>query len=136
MRPMKALFRSLLLWLLLLAIPFQGIASAGMLLCAPLPAAAHAVAAPAMAERHGHDHAAMLAAAADAGNSAHDGHDAHGPTKCGSSGACCIGAALAPSLPGALPELGVPSQSIPFYSGCLPAVDLALPERPPQAVQA
>jgi hypothetical protein len=162
MRGMKAVFRSLLLWLLLLAIPFQGVASAGMLLCAPGPGPAQA-SAPLMAA--GHDHAAMLAAAAEAhaahgqvqadgadsadggapgGHGAHDGHnahdardahDAHGPAKCGTTGACCVGAALAPALPGVLPVMAASSQSIPFYSGQLPAVDLALPERPPQPVQ-
>lgn len=154
MRNMKAVFRSLLLWLMLLAIPFQGVASAGMLLCAPGPAPASAQVqdgAPAMAADH--DHAAMLAAAAEAhagheaaqaGSDAgggvastsggHGVHDSHGPAKCGSTGACCVGAALAPALPGVLPEMAAPSQSIPFYSGRLPLVDLALPERPPQAV--
>jgi hypothetical protein len=137
---MKAVFRSLLLWLMLLAIPFQGVASASMLLCGPATAAAPSQAPsgpPAMAA--GHDHAAMLAAAAQA---SHDGgqdergmHDSHGPSKCGSTGACCVGAALAPALP-VLPQLpAASSQFISFHSGRLPAVDLALPERPPRAAR-
>lgn len=164
---MKAVFRSLLLWLMLVAIPFQGVASAGMLLCAPGPVPASA---PAMTA--GHDHAAMLAAArADrvdghaghahhgmaqpdaetqvqtqmqqtqqtqaiepgAADGGHGAHSSHGPAKCGSTGACCVGAALAPALPGVPPAPAVSSHSIPFYSGRLAAVDLALPERPPQA---
>ncbi|WP_377704664.1 hypothetical protein [Pseudoduganella sp. UC29_71] len=163
MRSMQAVFRSLLLWLMLVAIPFQGVASAGMLLCAPGPVPSRA---PDM--KAGHDHAAMLAAAhadrvdshaghahhgvaqpdaetqtqqtqqAQAGepgaaDGGHGAHSSHGPAKCGSTGACCVGAALAPALPGVPPAPAVSSQSIPFYSGRLPAVDLALPERPPQA---
>ncbi|MGV7207403.1 hypothetical protein ACLB1G_06075 [Oxalobacteraceae bacterium A2-2] len=54
---MTALFRSFIVWLMLLALPFQGYAAASMMLCAP------AAPAPLMEMgQPGHDHAAMMAA--------------------------------------------------------------------------
>lgn len=148
---MKSVCRSLLLWLVLLAIPFQGVASAGMLLCAMAPA----VDAP-MAARH--DHAAMLAAARtvhgdmphDAGHAAagktgqeidhgmgqDGGHAGHGASKCGTPGACCVGVALAPTIIAGVPALAAPSLAIPFRASRPAAVDLAHPERPPQSIPA
>jgi hypothetical protein len=63
---MTALFRSFIVWLMLLALPFQGYAAASMMLCAP------AAPAPLMEmDQPGHDHAAMMAAL-------HAGHGYHG----------------------------------------------------------
>lgn len=161
---MTFLARSFLVWLMLLAIPFQGYASATMMLCAPNPGAhpaAHTQAGmpvvPQMAAVH--DHAAMLAAqAADASTSSdHTGqandamhmgegghasgsaHATHGKgthdsVKCGAAAACCIGAVLVSSTVPALAALDVDSEAIPFHSDFLPAVDLAHPERPPQGL--
>lgn len=125
---MKFVLRSLIIWLMLLAVPFQGVALASMLPCAAPVAAMAAQAMP-----DGHDHAAMLAAAAQeegAGDSVAD--DAH----CGAAGACCAGALLAPVVPDCLSMQAAASQAIPFYSGYPAAVDLAGPERPPQAPRA
>jgi hypothetical protein len=140
---MKALFRSLLLWLLLLALPFQGVASASMLLCTPSGAAAQpASQAQAQAMPAGHDHAAMLAAAkahspaADAvhGGADHDGASGHaqGGAKCGTPGACCVGASLVADISVAVPSMPSSSQPVPFRARVLPAVDLAGLERPPK----
>jgi len=149
----------LLAWLLLLALPFQGLASAAMLPCAAgVPAQ---VAAPAMAmDSAVHDHAAMQAATAaqardghcatapgvghhggDCGAS-HDGH--HGGTTHGvkikscaaSCAACCVGAAMAPAMPAVLALTASHFISIPFRAGHVPSVDLALPERPPRTLLA
>ena len=93
---MTVLLRSLVVWLLLLAVPYQGYASATMMLCAAsaqatATAAPHTMSMPAGA----HDHAAMMAA------QAHDGHahggDAksahtHNTVKCGGSACCAAGA--------------------------------------------
>jgi hypothetical protein len=138
---MKALFRSLLLWLLLLALPFQGVASASMLLCAPSGAAVQP-ASQAQAMPAGHDHAAMLAAAkvhgpaADAvhGGADHDGASGHaqGGAKCGTPGACCVGASLVADISVAVPPMPSSSQPVPFRARILPAVDLAGLERPPK----
>jgi hypothetical protein len=141
---MKALLRTLLLWFLLAAVPFGGFASATMLRCGPasVPAAApdgrHAMhgearqdhAAAMLGARHGeapHDHAAMLAAqhGGDAGH--HAGH-----AKCASTGACCIGAPLAPALPAAPPLQDGRCATVPFVPAEPAAVDLAGLERPPK----
>nr|WP_315398926.1 hypothetical protein [uncultured Duganella sp.] len=137
------LLRTFIVWLLLLALPYQGYASAAMMLCVPATAAMAMPSGP-------HDHAAMMAAMehgggdsthAAAGDQAsfspdnvdgtgHAGH-VHGGVKCGGS-ACCV--AGAPWLAGAItvPALPGVSSAIPFHSEFLRAVDLAHPERPPQ----
>jgi len=124
---MTVLFRSFVVWLLLLALPYQGYASAQMVLCAePAPAAAHiATAMPAGP----HDHAAMLAAQAKSS------HDAHGSVKCNGS-ACCSAAAPLLILAFAAPTAPLVARVAPVYSDFLPAVDLAHPERPPQGLYA
>lgn len=121
---MTVLFRSFVVWLMLLALPYQGYASAQMLLCVA-PATTGAAAATHMAMPDGpHDHAAMLAAQAKAKKPDHSN------MKCSGS-ACC--AAAAPLLALAIPSPLLPSAAaVPFYSDFLPAVDLAHPERPPQ----
>ncbi|WP_373991900.1 hypothetical protein [Duganella sp. BuS-21] len=122
---MNVLFRSLIVWLMLLALPFQGYASAQMMLCV-VPAQASTMAAGP------HDHAAMLAAQDQHAQhqSSDDSSTKHTNMKCSGS-ACC--AAAAPILALELPAALLPSASaVPFYSGFLPAVDLAHPERPPQ----
>ncbi len=146
---MNTVRRFLLVWLLVLALPFQGVASASMLLCAPaLPPAP--VAAQAMMKSMDvkpHDHAAMLKAmaAADKAHGDHHGgveHDGHGHDGHGHDGKsrtcadCCVGAAMAPAM---LPVLALaPPQfiSIPFRAGHVPSVDPTLPERPPRTTLA
>jgi hypothetical protein len=121
---MTVLFRSFVVWLMLLALPYQGYASAQMLLCVA-PATTGTAAATQMAMPDGpHDHAAMLAAQKS------DKANPHTNMKCSGS-ACC--AAAAPLLALAIPTPLLPSATaVPFYSDFLPAVDLAHPERPPQ----
>jgi hypothetical protein len=130
------LLHSLIVWILLLAVPLQGFAAATMMLCAPQVANAAAV------PGASHDHQAMLAAQASGHHdqhavSRHDGdgdkHDRQAGGKCGACSACCYGAAMAPS--DSLPmSSGVPAfESIPFAAGHAPTVDLAGPERPPQS---
>lgn len=155
------LLRSLVVWLMLLAMPFQGYASATMLSCAP---SAHDAAMTMPAAMAGvHDHAAMMAALDQTmhepithDHAAHDpvlhdhvlhdhvmhdhagdgaGHHDHG--KCGNCAACCAGAVLASTAIIALPpELGGVSGPLSYYTDFLPAVDLAHPERPPQSPRA
>lgn len=149
---MNAIFRPLLVWLLLLALPFQGVAAASM---RPCVAVASSAAAPMGAP--GHDHAAMLRAQADAAHGpgqpsaayggaghgacdGHDGHDSHdghdGRHGGGSCASCCIGAAMAPTVPPRLALARPEFISIPFQPGHLPSVDPSLPERPPRAILA
>jgi hypothetical protein len=126
----NTLLKSLIVWLMLVAVPFQGFASATMLLCTPIPATA---AAEPGAQ---HDHAAMMASqhdhhAARAGDSAPADH--HTDHKCGSCAACCLGASMAPSRRYDLAVQPPRFESIPFDSGYQPVVDLAVPERPPKS---
>lgn len=144
---MKSLVHVILAWLLLLALPIQGVAAAGMLPCAPAVAAqmAHAPA-DASAATAGHDHAAVMAKAAsadahcttqqqqqqpDTPSGCHDAGDRHGKGSCAS---CCIGCAMAPAaLPLPLALASPDSISIPFRAGHVPSVDPTLLERPPRA---
>jgi hypothetical protein len=140
----RSLLKSFLVWLLLLAVPFQGFASATMLVCAPLSSAAqaqrHTAAIPA------HDHSAMLASSAASPH--HCGGDAachtsgktkaghHADSKCNSCASCCVGAAVVSSQENRINVEPQPFFAIPFACGYVPTVDLALPERPPQAIRA
>jgi hypothetical protein len=125
--------RSLVVWLLLLALPYQGLAAARMLPCAqPLHPAVAAAHAPAGAGAHGAASACPMHAA-PAAHAAHldAGRDhGHGGGACA---ACCIGVAPAPTpiLPLAL---GPPDFiAIPFNAGPMTSVDPTLPERPPRS---
>ena len=142
------LLKSLLVWFILLAVPFQGYASSTMLLCAPLGTTApmmELLNTPATAQDHektslvrhadgvpavGAEMSLHHSHTSEPSDKASASHDASG--KCTSCSACCFGAAMAPSnithVPGEVQQLTF----IPFDSGIVPAVDLALPERPPQ----
>jgi len=126
---MKSMIRVIALWLMLVALPFQGFASASMLLCGPAKPAAQA----AQGGHHGH------AVAQASGHHGHDQHDdqagqggCHGSTM----GDCCVGAALAYALPQAAshPQL---AERLRLRDPVPPLpVDLALPKRPPRATLA
>lgn len=120
------------MWLLLLAIPFQGIASAGMLACthaAMEHGSVTAVAAPHQTDAgaaHCHDARPQVVTASD-----HPLTD-HEQERCSACAACCIGAAMAgaPTIPAAPQTLS--TRLLDTATGRLEAVDLALPERPPR----
>lgn len=113
---------------MLLALPFQGMASAAMLSCAhgSTPAAvavpAHAVAG---AEGHCHEQAAQPAADPHADVHDHDG-------RCSACADCCIGAALAPAPAVMAAPSAPPAMFASFALHHPAAVDLDLPERPPR----
>ena len=137
---MTVFLRSLVVYCMLLALPYQGYAAAAMMACLPSPATAAADVHMVMPAGP-HDHAAMMAALQQAhaehaaqssdNASSHAGHT-HGSAKCGGS-ACCVAGApvLADML--SVPVLPAVSSAVAFYADYLPAVDLAHPERPPQA---
>ena len=114
---------------MLLAIPFQGIASAAMLACAHdapqgQQQAAHAPAHHDAASNPCHDMQDSTP------NLAQDIHDHDG--SCSACAACCMGAAMAPAS-GIAPPTSFLNTALPVATpGRLPAVDLALPERPPR----
>jgi hypothetical protein len=116
----NTVLRSLFVWLLLLALPVQGVAVAARMLPHVAAPAAHAT----TAAHHCHD----TAPAADAAKAA----DAHHPDKHhGACADCCIAAAPVPAtvVP---PACAPPSVAIPFRAGHVASVDLSLPERPPR----
>jgi hypothetical protein len=147
----KSLHRFLLVWLLLLALPLQGIAAAGMQARAPsvamhVQADGHAAMAAAIDAHDGHCAAMRQAAPRDHSlrhalqhhSLQQDGAQAagHHGGKAGSCADCCAGAAMAPA---ALPALVLAPPhfiSIPFRAGHVPSVDPALPERPPRTALA
>lgn len=114
-QPMNSMIRVIVLWLLLVAVPFQAVAAAGMQLCG--------VALPAP-QASAHDHAAMQA-------DSH--HDCGTSAKCSSMGDCCLGAALAYATPQAA-TAPQPGTRLRLSDPAPPSpVDLALPKRPPRA---
>ena len=116
---MNTVLRSLFVWLLLLALPIQGMAAVARML-PHVAATAHA--APAVP--HCHD----TASAADAGKAAGTHHPGKHHGVCAD---CCIAAAPVPA-PFVPPACAPPSVAIPFRAGHVPSVDPALPERPPR----
>jgi hypothetical protein len=137
----RAILRTLILWLVLLAVPFQGAASAAMLACAPATAATPAAAGAASAHDHhammaaagaGHDHHAMMASA-DNGSDTGAPSDHHSGAKCGTCAVCCIGAAMAPVPRMPLQARAAQFVFLPFDVGYVPSVDLDHPERPPRS---
>jgi hypothetical protein len=119
----NTIVRSLIVWLLLLALPFQGLAAARMLPSVEVAAATQA----APVAQHCHDMPAAHAPEAAAG----DHHDKHR----GVCADCCIVVALVPA-PLVPPAFAPPSIAIPFHAGHLASVDPALPERPPRRLAA
>jgi hypothetical protein len=127
------MLKSLIVWLMLLAIPFQGFASATMLFCAPMHSMAPlqpVAGEPALHHQHGAS-AGTMADQQHANQEPSAGQHASG--NCDSCATCCFGAAIAPSH---ATRLEVETQRFaanPFTGGSASSVDLALPERPPQA---
>jgi hypothetical protein len=125
----KTLLKSLIVWLMLLAIPFQGVASATMLVCAPIDSAPQR-AAVASAVAGPHQHHAAHADAADKADKAAAHHHAGG--KCNSCATCCFGAIMAPSTASRVPAEVQHFAFISIEIDQIASVDLAHPERPPQ----
>jgi hypothetical protein len=133
--------KTLLVWLLLLAVPFQGFASATMLVCAPFsstPNTEFKRAVPAHAGAMGSEaastlspHCAQMAAQqSDDTGSKKSGHQTS--MKCGSCALCHVGMAISSHEIERM-FFGVQQFStIPFDLAFIAVVDLDLPERPPQ----
>jgi len=113
----NTVLRTLFVWLLLLALPFQGVAAARMLPSAGMPQTTAATPA-----QHCHDmHQAAAGDHADKSRNKHQGACAD----------CCIVVAPVPA-PIVPPACAPPSWAIPFRAGHVPSVDPVLPERPPR----
>jgi len=151
--------RAFLVWVMVIAMPMQGLAASAMLFCGPshermmrglaidAPAPAHA--APGHASRQGHDHAAPGHAHAMPGDAAAGHFAAHGDDgddggglsphlgkfSCSACAACC--AMLA--LPASFSPPGVVAAAHPMPASSSAAVPSLPPdglERPPRAILA
>lgn len=120
------LLRLLLAWLLLAALPLQGVAAATMALCGTAGAAAE----PALHEHahhgatHGHQAAASQQAADDSPAAAHHA--------CSICATCCNAAALPAAVP-ASPVVAVGHPFAPGPAGPLVEQPSTVIERPPRA---
>jgi hypothetical protein len=117
---------------MLLAIPFQGIASAAMLACAHdapqgTQRAAHAAPQHDAASSPCHERQNTHDGSHDLAQDAHE-HDG----SCSACAACCMGAAMAPAASLDPPAPSLATALLVAATGRLAAVDLALPERPPR----
>ncbi|RZA33324.1 MAG: hypothetical protein EOP92_21470 [Lysobacteraceae bacterium] len=133
---MKTLVRTLLVWFVLLAVPFQGFAAAAMT-CAHgvSTASAGAPAQPpchgdgAQAGKHGAGHALIQDSGQDSG---HDDASSSHQTSCGNCSACSVGAAMAPASNAQAPSC-CPCSCCPCAAPAPVALaDPDLPERPPR----
>jgi hypothetical protein len=122
----NTLLRSLIVWLLLLAVPYQGMAAAAMLACAPAPAK---LAQQAEKAQHPPCHEA---AAPDADTDQKPPAPHGKPGKCASCAACPIGTAVLPARLLALAAHAPATATAPAAAGYLPSVHLDQPERPPR----
>jgi len=131
-RPLKTAF----LWVLLIALPTQGVVSAAMLFCE----SAHLSSPVSASDAHHHDnHHAGIRDAHSAGVT-HDhehGHThKHSSSKCAGCTPCCMGASIVSSLSG---ESTFPqSKAEPFIlkSAAFPLFTTDGPDRPPRPILA
>jgi hypothetical protein len=123
--------RSLIVWLLMLALPYQGVAAAAMAACAPAQAMPIAVSAQHRMQTAQHPACHEVAAMAPSGDQQEKPAHA-GSARCAHCAACGVGAAV---VPAGLPPLAVhapPVASHPAADSGLPSVHLPQPERPPR----
>jgi hypothetical protein len=123
----KTVLRTLFVWLLLLALPFQGVAAARMLPAVGTAQAGTSAQAATVAQSCHGTHASPHTAAPAHTQAADDHHDKHR----GACADCCVVVALTPA-PLVPPACAPPSCAIPFRAGHVASVDPALPERPPR----
>ncbi|MGZ5198430.1 MAG: hypothetical protein ACXWC4_01560 [Telluria sp.] len=117
---MKTFLRILIVWLALLAVPFQGFAAAAALGCA-----------------HGTQHAPVAAMQHDHACHHHKSATArHHDGKCSNCAACCIGAAIAPPTVSLAGPAAVTGHPVASDAGPVPDADPDHPERPPRFTRA
>jgi len=128
----KTVLNVLIIWVTLLAMPLQGIASATTSRCGPPAATAqHAHDCESVAARFGASDLHAQSACAESGE--HTGRRQaahHHAGKCAACGSCV---SMAPPFIVALPGSVTSSITVSVDQRLLPSVDLALPERPPRA---
>jgi hypothetical protein len=137
---MRLRFHTLMIWLMLLAVPLQGFAAASMPLCEPILSASHSFTVSSSISKvdlHVHNHAAMPEQHEHASHGSADHHDGvsfHGDAKCGVCAACCVGATMSPYFNIAFesPPAVVDRLLATIYFPL--SIVLANPERPPQTL--
>jgi hypothetical protein len=127
-------FRAILLWLMMVAVPFQAYAAAAMAICGPAPSGAAEVSAPTADLGHSHtaladDHHRDGHSASHADGAAGDHHDAD--HKCGNC-APCHGVGLTPSI-ALLDAPGLPQADLIEPLCPLASVSPSVPHKPPRA---
>jgi hypothetical protein len=145
---MPVLVRSLLIWLMVLALPSQGLAASVMRHCAPVGPPVHSVAAASLSmDGHDHVHAAEVpghhlaqhapgsdVSTADGAGLAH-GKVTAGAGKCSACAACCPAVGMPPSVsPIPTPPAETQALQLPFIE-----VDSFVPgglDRPPRTLLA
>ncbi len=130
---MNKKFKTVLLWLLLFAIPLQGFATSSMLFC-EISHHHEVTTMQVSALEHDHDgHQHELSATVSDHGHHNDGFQ-HDMTKCSACAACCVGAAIVSSLGNGFSLTPPESHPIPFsivrFAGHIPA---GL-ERPPRLI--
>lgn len=107
---MRKVFKTVLLLLLLLAVPFQGYAASAMLFCETSHHRTDTVPTTHAGHQHSHDqhtehdgslisadhHQHQVADSSDHGSGKNGSH--HNLSKCSACSTCCVGAAIAPPL--------------------------------------
>jgi cytochrome c553 len=137
---MMVRLRAILLWLLMLAVPFQGYAAAAMTFCAPEPAA-HA-SSGAVHDHSGHDHGTQgvehhhANASSDDSVDHHDASSAHDDSsdaahKCGNC-AACHSVGMTPTLDTPLLH-GLPQADLAEPLRAMATVSPSVPHKPPRA---
>ena len=121
---MKKLATSLLVWLLLLSLPFQAVAAAAMLPCAV------------SGQSHHEHHAADSTAASHHGSGVvhQNTHKAH--AGCGACTACSPAVTMQACTLPPLSDIASDCDRHAFVPGFIASVDLAVPERPPSPLLA
>jgi hypothetical protein len=141
---MRSIWRSVLTWLLVLAMPVQGIAAVGMQHCAPRHERIHPPATVVQGlHQHAHDHAPAMAGKT-AGNELRVSETAHSVVstghaisavdfKCSACAACCPALGL-PTLALDLPALPDGSSLAPLAMTVAPSFVPSGLDRPPRSV--
>ena len=136
---MRKLFHTVVVWLMLLAIPFQGFAAAAMPLCPPVEQTSIS-ARPDLSASSGDDHASMHADLVmqhvheTGGPSEHHSDSPHHTdAKCGVCAACCVGAAMAPPIGVSFVLQATETNRFSVIFNFPRSIVLARLERPPQS---
>ena len=131
--------RAILLWLMMVAVPFQAFAAAAMVVCAPGSNMSMEIGAGSSAHGHEHDYASLNAVSVDDhvdgqayahhGDAADDDHQ--GAHKCGNC-APCHAVGLTPAI-AEIRNHGLPQADLvePLYA--LANVSPSVPHKPPRA---